>query len=212
MKIKNECLQHIPDLTNKYRWAEKWLKKFKIEWSSDEENRDEGSSVGNAEKPGSERGSPTTKQLAQTEVENTAGAENYLQSGTEHVSEATDANRNTLKEEHEMAWPLATDKTVATSIPAGPEDVARSQLQALKLEETVPFDVHTTETTETNSAEGGSGISEERETTQGPLSDKKSENIEAEAPAVPKVPEFNLANVHPPGDCVDDSGRSCTMS
>lgn len=68
-EIKNGCLEDIANLTGMYRWAEIWLEKFRRESSSDAENRDEGSFVDKAEKHGSEGGSPTTKQLAQTEIE-----------------------------------------------------------------------------------------------------------------------------------------------
>ena len=73
-EIKNECLEHIANLTDRYRRAEIWLKKVKRELSSDEENGDEGSPV---------------EQLTQTGTEIIANAEIHLRSMARQITVST---------------------------------------------------------------------------------------------------------------------------
>ena len=96
-EIKNGCLEDIPNLTGMYRWAEIWLENFMRQSSSDAENRDERTSVDKEQKHESERMSPATK------IENNAGVEIHFESEADYVLKGTSADRDALKEEHEIA-------------------------------------------------------------------------------------------------------------
>lgn len=115
-------------------------------------------------------------------------------------------------EEHTKAHLPTLPGALPISAITVPEDVASTQLEALKLEKPALSDIPMTGLAESICAEDGSGNPEEREMTQEPVIEKKSEKIEAEAPAVPTVPEFDLSHVHPPGDCVEGPRGFCTVS
>ncbi|KAG7005375.1 hypothetical protein G7Y79_00020g049030 [Physcia stellaris] len=80
-----------------------------------------------------------------------------------------------------------------------PEDVASTHLEALKLEEPALSNIPKAGLAESVCAKGGNSNPQKGEMTQEPVIEKKSEDIEAKAPAVPTVPEFDLRSCAPAG-------------
>lgn len=184
----------IGDLSDYIDAAQSWLERYKVEVEHKEREQVANAADHDEHKIG--------RDLKQGDPSQEASP----------VSELPQPEEEIPQEEQTEAQIPNLPKAIAITANALSGDIASTKFEALKLEEPALPEIPATEPAESNSADGSSGNPEEREKIQEPFIEKKSEDIEAEAPALRTVSEFDFSNVHPPGDCRDDSKGSCTVS